>query len=290
MGKLVKSFVEDQSALVSPPDVWLRLNDVLQDSSASASDMAEVAARDPALTSKVLKVVNSPFYGFPARVDTLSRAITILGVNELFNIITSITVAKVFTEVPNALVRPETFWRHSLCTALAARRVAKRARILHPERLYIAGLLHDIGSLLLYRKFPEKAAAALLASNGNEEVLYSVETDLFGFNHAQVGAEVMRLWNLPPHLVGAVKYHHEPALTSEYGRDAAIVHISNVTANRMPEGRFVEELTDTNIQADPAVWHLTGLDSSVLEDTAEGLKEELQEALAMFMPQGRASH
>lgn len=289
MGEVVKSFVADQSALVSPPDVWLRLNDVLQDPGSSASDMAEVAARDPALTAKVLKVVNSPFYGFPARIDTLSRAITILGVNELFNVITSITVAKVFTALPNALVRPETFWRHSLCTALASKRAAKQCHILHPERMYVAGMLHDIGSLLMYRKFPDKAAAALLAANGNEEVLYSVENDLFGFNHAQVGAEIMRLWNMPAHLRGAVKYHHDPAGTVDFGLEAAIVHIANVVANRIPEGSFVEELMDANIQADTAVWNLTGMDYNALDALADGLEDELSEALAVFIPQGKAS-
>lgn len=283
------SFVDDVSALVSPPEIWLRLNEIMNSPRTSASDVAQVVSRDPAMTAKLLKVVNSPYYNFPARVDTISRAITILGTNELFSLATAVAAAKVFTDIPNNLVKPSTFWRHSLCTAIAARRLAETANVLHPERLYVAGLLHDVGSLLLYKKFPDKAAMALMAANGDEEIVYGTETETFGFNHAQVGAELLRLWHLPSALITAVKFHHDPALADSDALDASLIHIANVISNRLSWGAFTEEAPSSGLLPDPLVWRITGLSLDALDTVAEGLNEEVPAAVAVLLPEGSQS-
>lgn len=286
MAGSLKSFIDDVSALVSPPEVWFRINEVVNDPRSAASDVAEVTARDPSLTAKLLKVVNSPFFNFPTRVDTVSRAVTILGTGELFSLVTAITAAKVFSNIPNNLVKPATFWRHSICTGLIARRLAHQCNVLHPERIYIAGMLHDIGSLLLYRKFPDKATQALLAADGNEQVLYTVERDYFGFNHAEVGAELLRRWNLPSTLVNAIKFHHEPPSAPEAGLEAALLQIADTIANRFEYSCFTEGKPDPDGEPDPAAWQVTGLDSSTQGDADEGLEDELAAAVAVFLPQG----
>lgn len=285
MPNTLNSFIDDFAALVSPPEVWFRINEVVQNPHSSASDVADVTARDPALTVKLLKIVNSPFYNFPTRVDTVSRAVTILGTSELFTLVTAISAAKVFANIPNNLVRPTTFWRHSICTGIMTRKLARQCNVLHPERLYVAGLLHDIGSLLLYRKFSEKAAKAVLAANGDEQVLYHLESEIFGFNHAQIGAELMRQWNLPSTLVEAIKYHHDPAQMPGDSFDSALVHIADTAANRLEYGCFMEHSADATLLPDPAVWRMTGLPAQALEQAVEGLEEELNAAVAVFLPE-----
>ncbi len=282
-------FIEDVAALVSPPEVWVRLNEVVNDPHSSASDVAEITARDTALAARILKVVNSPFYNFPSRVDTISRAVTILGTNDLFALATAVSAAKVFANIPSELVKPENFWRHSICTGLAARKLAKRCGVLRPERLYVAGLLHDVGSLILYYKFPSKVTAVLLASAGDEEVLARVEQEMFGFDHAEIGGALLELWNLPPSLLAAVRYHHEPENATDSRIEAALVHIGSVTANRTGGAAFLNDAPETETQVDPIVWNITQLERNAMDEISRELRDELDQAVASFMPRANNS-
>lgn len=284
----LKHFLDDAAALVSPPEVWVRLNEVVNDPHSSASDVAEITSRDTALAARILKVVNSPYYNFPSRVDTISRAVTILGTNDLFALATAVSAARVFSNIPSLLVKPETFWRHSIATGLVARRLAKRCGVLHGERLYVAGLLHDVGSLILYRKFPNKVSAVLMAAAGDEEVLSHVEQEMFGFDHAEIGGALLEFWNLPPTLLSAVRYHHEPERAAESTLEAALVHIGSVTANRSTRGAFMETGPAPDSEVDPIVWQICDLDRSVIEEMERILEDELEQAVAAFMP--RAHH
>jgi len=288
MREEIASFVEDVSALVSPPEVWVRLNEVVNDPRSAASDVAEVIGRDTSLTARVLQIVNSPYYNFPSRVDTISRAVTILGTNDLFSLATAVTAARVFANVPCELVRPEDFWRHAICTGLAARQLARQRGVLHVERLYVAGLLHDIGSLVLYRKFPSKISAVLMAAEGDEEVLYRVEQDMFGFDHAEIGGALLELWKLPPTLLSAVRHHHDPEQANGGRLEAGLVHIANVAANRCEDGAFMATGASQELVPDPVAWRLTGLDPAVLDTIGAELAQELEQATAVFMP--RANH
>ncbi len=280
----LNQFIEDVAALVSPPEVWVRLNEVVNDPHSSASDVAEITARDTALAARILKVVNSPFYNFPSRVDTISRAVTILGTNDLFALATAVSAARVFANIPSELVKPENFWRHSICTGLAARKLAKRCGVLRAERLYVAGLLHDVGSLILYYKFPSKVTAVLLASAGDEEVLARVEQEMFGFDHAEVGGALLELWNLPPSLLAAVRYHHEPDNATDSRLEAALVHIGSVTANRMERAAFMADKSAADSGVDPIVWQIADLDRSVMDEVSDQIEDELEQAVASFMP------
>lgn len=285
----LKSFLDDVAALVSPPEVWVRLNEVVNDPHSSASDVADITSRDTALATRILKVVNSPYYNFPSRIDTISRAVTILGTNDLFALATAVSAARVFANIPSELVKPQNFWCHSICTGLAARRLAKRCGVLHGERMYVAGLLHDVGSLVLYRKFPNKVSAVLMASEGDEEVLYRVEQEMFGFDHAEVGAALLELWNLPAALISAVRYHHEPERAGDSRLEAALIHIGNVAANRMEAASFMESTPSETTEADPIVWDLTKLDRTLVDDLGNELGDELEQAVAAFMPRAHYS-
>lgn len=285
----IRSFIEDVSALVSPPEVWVRLNDVVNDPRSSAPDVAEVIARDTSLTARILKIVNSPYYNFPSRVDTISRAVTILGTNDLFSLATAVTAARVFSNIPSELVRPDHFWRHAICTGLAARQLARRCGVLHVERLYVAGLLHDVGSLILYRKFPNKVSAVLMAAEGDEEVLYRVEQDMFGFDHAEIGAALLEFWNLPGTLLSAVRHHHEPEAAEGGGLEAGLVHIANVAANRLEDGAFMAGQANDQLAPDPIAWRLCKLDPSALDAVTADLPQELEQATAVFMPRAKQS-
>ncbi|MEM7253887.1 MAG: HDOD domain-containing protein, partial [Pseudomonadota bacterium] len=180
--------VDEVSALVSPPDICLRIFELLQSPDSSAREIGDVISQDPNLTARLLKVVNSPFYGVGRRVDTVSRAIAIVGIRDLYNLVVAVSAVNRFSHIAIDLVNMDTFWRHSLFTALLSRALAKRAGILHPERLFVAGLLHEIGALVLYHKMPRLAQEHLLLAGGDEAVIFEQEYEQLGFTHAELGA------------------------------------------------------------------------------------------------------
>lgn len=279
----IDELVKRVATLVSPPAVWLRIHEIVHDPDTTAGDLARVVMRDPALTARLLQIVNSPFFNLRARVDSITRAVTLIGTNELYHLATAITAANVFDRIPNNLVRPDTFWRHSIATGLVARRAAQACRVLHPERLYVAGMLHDIGSVILYREHPERASEALMAAGGDEDVLSQVEDEMFGFDHAQLGAALLLLWKLPQSLIDAVRFHHDPQRAGNALLDASLVHLADVAANRVEGSAFAESDRQPELLPDPVVWEVTGLAPSFLDETATQIEQDLQRTAALFL-------
>lgn len=243
---VAKSIVKDLSALVSPPEVCHKVHEVLQDNNSSSDNLANVIIHDPNLTARLLRLVNSSYFGLSAKIDTVSRAVTIIGINELTSLVYAITSVESFSRIPDKLTNMSTFWRHSVYTGLVAKSLAKKLNVLQPERLFVAGLLHDIGTLVINTRFPELAKDIIEDAGGEEEHLYQMEQKLIGFNHAVLGALMMEEWKLPATLCESVRYHHEP-LGSEFAKmDACILHVSNVLANRSCVGSFCETLSVTD--------------------------------------------
>ena len=170
----------------------------------------------------------------------MSRAITIVGTRDLYALVLAISAVKAFSHLPNKLVNMDTFWRHSLYTGLIARILAKHVNILHPERLFIGGLLHDIGSLVVYSRLHEVAREILLIAKGDEEIFFHMEMEMLGFSHADLGSLLLAQWRMPAELQDAVACHHTPARAQVAMLESAIVHIANVLANRSGLGGYCE--------------------------------------------------
>ncbi|MFT5390838.1 MAG: HD-like signal output (HDOD) protein, partial [Gammaproteobacteria bacterium] len=255
---------KDVSGLVSPPDICMRVFELLQSPDSSGQDIGNVIIQDPNLTARLLKVVNSPFYNFSQRIDTVTRAITIVGVRDLYNLVIAISAVRSFSNIASDLVNMDTFWRHSMFTALIARGFAKRCHILHPERLFIAGLLHDIGSLVIYNRLPEVARDIILVADGDENALYEAETRELGFGHPELGALLLELWNIPKPLQNAVRHHHRPSQADPADApEAAIIHLAESLANRSEIGGFCEESRPSS--PEPATWDILEVDPETLD-------------------------
>jgi HD-like signal output (HDOD) protein len=250
---MLHDWVNDSLGLVSPPDVCAQLFELLDSPDASAREISDLIGRDPNLTARLLKIVNSPFFGFTKRVDTVTRAVALVGMRELYNLVIAVSAVSTFSNIAVTLVNMDTFWRHSVYTGLLARAIAKRRAVLHPERLFVAGLLHDIGSLIVYQRVPELIPDLLCSANHDEEALHRVELEALGFSHADVGGLLLQAWLLPPNLQLAVRCHHQPADAAHVSDEASMVHVANVLANRSPESAFCE----TSVAAtpiDPEAW------------------------------------
>lgn len=233
--------LDDLSWLVSPPHVYFRVLELIQANNTSAEDIAEVIRQDPSLTARLLKVVNSSFYSFATRVDTVSRAVAIVGTRSLQLLVTAVCALDTFAKIETNLVSMGTFWRHSFYVGLIARGLARRCRVLHPERLFVAGLLHDIGSLVLYLRAPDVSKRLLVVADGDEEALHRAELKTLGFSHAELGGDLLKSWMLPETLHKAVRCHHTPKRAGVGCFDASIVHVADGLANRSRLTAFCEQ-------------------------------------------------
>lgn len=262
--KISARWIGEVSGLVSPPDVYVKVFDLMESPNATAEEMGVVISQDPSLTARLLKIVNSPFYNFSSRIDTVSRAIAVVGLRELYSLVVAVSAVKSFSAISNDVVNMDTFWRHSIYCGIISRLLAKRCHVLHPERLFIAGLLHDIGNLVIYNRVPDIAQKLLERAEGDEEKLYQAELEELGFTHADLGGELLKQWSLPEGLRDAVACHHNPGCATVAEMDAAIVHIANVLANQSELGAFCEVKVSAK-EIDPVAWGATGLNSDTFD-------------------------
>lgn len=243
--RIAQTLVDDLSPLVSPPEVCLKVNELLGDERATIDDFAVVIIRDPALTARLLRLVNSSFYGLQSRVDTVSRAIQLLGMRELQKLVCAVSAIEKFSRLSNRITNMNTFWRHGVYTGLMSQALAKRLRVLHPERLFVAGVMHDLGTLLINHRYPEIAEETIRAARGDERQLRLLELEELGFDHAHLGSLMLSGWRLPDSIIDAIAWHHEPAGAELSPVDAAILATADGLANFAGTGSFSEFVATT---------------------------------------------
>jgi HD-like signal output (HDOD) protein len=227
----VDELIQDVEGLVSLPQVAIRITQMVDDPESNASDLGDVISQDPSLALRVLQLANSPLYGMRNQVDTISRAVTILGTLQIRDMVLATSAVHSFDGIPNELVSMEDFWRHSLFCGLAARYIASNILRGREESSFIAGLLHNIGKLVIYNRMPEAAIQTLMMIlDGEERQRYLAERRVMGFDHAEVGGALLDQWSLPGHLIETTAYHHEPDKAKNYPREAAMIHVANTVA------------------------------------------------------------
>ncbi len=280
-----RELVSGAIEIASLPEVFLKVNEMIDSPRHSAADIGRVISHDAALSTRLLKIANSVFYGFPSQIDTISRAITVIGTRELRDLILATSVMRVFKGLPNDLVTMEDFWRHSICCGLAARSLAAQRGEQLVERFFVAGLLHDIGSLLVYRKIPELAREALLRAQYNNVPLYRAEQDVMGFDHAAVGVEILRKWKLPEHLQEATEFHHTPGMAQLFPRDTALIHIADVVADALQYGSSGDPVV---APMDPQAWQLADLSDHTISTVISEVEQQFDSAMEFFQPEPRS--
>jgi len=267
-----RNMIDDNIELVSLPEIALRINELVDDPLATADDIANLISQDAALTIRLLKIVNSSFYNFSGEIDTITKAISIVGTRELRDLIMTTAVIKKFSSIPEGLASPESFWRHNIACASAARTIAKQLKIKNSERFFIAGLLHDIGKLVMYLASPDLSLQVIELMKIPDSDITQLEELAFGFSHAELGAELVKKWNLPTMLVETTRFHHKPSATTEYPTEAAVIHLANNIANTI-ETPFS---LDDDVPLKDSVWILLNQDESKLESLTEESNSDYQ--------------
>ena len=278
----LEKIISDVASLVSLPAVCLRLNEMVDDPTCSAEDMGRVINQDVALTARLLRVANSPMYGFTSEIDTVARAVTVLGTKQVRDIALATAAVKTFEGIPNTLVSMQSFWEHSIYCALCARTLAMDCLRRQREAVFVAGLLHDIGELVLYNRLPELSRKALESCTEGPEGLeiQDAERELLGFNHAEVGGGLAQQWSLPANLQECIAFHHNPGWAKQYRVEAAIVHIASSIAVLA-----IRDTTDVyhapRIQ--PLAWELTGLEEEIIPAVLASAQAQISSTRALLM-------
>jgi len=236
-----QSVITDSLELLSLPDVFLRINSLINEGSSSFQEIAAAASLDPALAARMLKIVNSPYYGCVARIDTLPRALTIIGLEDFYHLLLSVSAAETFRKIPPDLLSLGDVWLHSVHCAAIARQVARASSVLHAERFFVAGLLHRIGSLALCHRCPEVMRVILERAGGRSAVLADLEQQVLGFTHADVSAALARAWGLPESLREMIGGYLEPERAGAFAYDAGLLHLAWGLKNLELEGGPVRE-------------------------------------------------
>ncbi len=274
-----ESLVSDIDRLVSLPEVSIKINHLLTQGDYTSASLAELIAHDADISARLLRLVNSSFYGLPSKVDTIQRAVTIAGAREIRNLVMATTAMRTFTGIPPDLVDMVDFWRHAVITGVLAQAISELCDTLHTDRLFVAGMLHDLGRLVIYLTLPEKARDILYITGGDEWILAQTEQEILGFSHTDVGAELFKAWGLPEGLQTVARYHHQPHLAKEYDHDVAIVHIALAIARGQLAGYSLDEMLWA---IERTAWVTTGLRAEELAPHLPGMLEKSDEAIMMF--------
>ncbi len=237
----------DNKKIILPeiPAVVFELNEVIANPISSAENIAEVVNRSPSLTALLLKIVNSSFYGFPSKIDKVSHAVTLIGTREISGLALGISILSIFKNIPKEIIDMYSFLRHSLACGILSRVLAAHLNIPQTEQLFVSGLLHDLGRLILFIYFPKESHNIINRSRYCFKLLYKEEKDYLGCDHAQVGSQLMKQWKLPVALENNVLFHHRPS-EAQQPLTAAIVNLADVIINSLGIGgsgeRFIPPL------------------------------------------------
>ena len=252
---IAQSIVKEMQVISTLPEITTKIIAIVDDPNSGVRDLHSVISSDPALSSRVLKVVNSAFYGLPRQIASMNRAVSLLGRKAIKNIAISGSVAQLFRgESYGKHFKPNLLWEESLATANAARAIADVCRPGISDEAFLAGLIHDIGVLVEYQYDPARFSKAFDRSIESQCDLRICEREVFKADHEDFGKALCESWKFPASLVWVANHHHEPECVPPSNRDLpAIVHIACSLVRRYMCERTVD-LNSVDLPETSCTW------------------------------------
>jgi len=270
-----------EANLISLPDIYWRLKEILATHDYSLQDVAQLIVYDPGMTARLLRMVNSAYFGFAAKIDTVNHAVSILGVQQIEDVILTTSIADALGDYECEHLDIKQFWMRSVYRAIAARELAGVCNLMDGERMFVAGLLSGIGHLIMYQSVPVLAQQAQRQADESGRPLHLVERDLIGFDHAGVASLLMQNWKLPGSHVAVIEKHLELDPDADFLLETAIVHIAVLIGNAFAESRALDEVL---VRADNRAWDVTGLDTGRCEAIEMLVEKQLNSVLSLLFP------
>lgn len=265
--ELMEKKLKDIEALVSLPEIYLKFRQLMDDPRSSHESFTDLVSCDPNLAATVLKFVNSPIYGLSGEIDSISRAVHFLGINQLHEIVLAISAMSL--DYSNNIVPLKTFWRRSLFSGVLARLLANQLRFTDSESLFLIGLLHQIGRLVIYSSYAEQGKRALIRAKENTQPVAVAEQAILGFHYGHVGAKLMVQWRLPIKFQVMTYFQPTPEDAPLFKSETALLHLVHGYAELYG--------TDQDITIEqliiPQVWNLLKITSEQIAATLEQAKQ-----------------
>lgn len=255
-----QELVRSCSNLFTLPEIYFRVRDIVDNPDSTMDDLAHVLQMDPGISARMLKIVNSPLSGFPKQVDTVTRAVNLLGMQAVRDLVTAATVGRSFSGMTVQIMDLSAYWRKSVLCALMAGKIAKACGVEDSERFFIEGLLRDIGHLVLYHTIPERAQSALIEAGNLGEPLAEVEQ--------------------------AIRHQLAPEAAGDYALHASMVHLAGAVVDH-EEMHPAQAPQDVSVQA--AALQLTNFKAEERPTLLKEATEQLQETLKLISPVAMAA-
>ncbi|MDR2207646.1 MAG: HDOD domain-containing protein [Azoarcus sp.] len=268
-------------SLAALPSVYYRVREQLELPDGSIRKVASLIEADPALTAGVLRLVNSAFYGLSRKVESVEQAIPVLGFRQTHELVLAVTVSSVFDGIRPQHMDMRRYWIGCMITALTARELAHLTCNPAAGRLFVVGLLADIGHLVMYQTVPELTIAALTEADAGKEPLFEVERRIVGCDSAEVGAALMDYWKLPSSFAEIIGEQFTPRLAGKHAAETELLHIA--LAVSMAD-RYDESSEQALQRIDPCIWSNVGLNLGIFSRIRETVEMSLSSCIGMLFP------
>jgi len=271
----LEMLVKSTTGLISLPEIYLKINQLMNDQTSVLDDFAVVVNGDANLASRVLKIVNSSFYGFPGQISSISRALNFIGITQLHDLVLTISAIKSLT-VSNKTIDMRKFWHRSIFSGVFAKHLAKQLKIRDCESFFVIGLLHEIGSLAIALNLPDEFVNTQMQAAESDVPLYQIERGYFGFHYGQVGQALMKEWKLPDNFQEITGHHPDLVSAQQYVIETAIIHLAHLYAYGVESG---QEFERTVLQVEPSAWDILGTSADKIqkiEMEAKQLSKEIE--------------
>lgn len=275
MTEQAAALIRDVEQLIVLPAVYFKLRHAIDSPNSSTAQIAEIISADVALAAKLLQVVNSPYYAPSRPVETITRAVGMLGTSQIHDLALAFSLTTTFAGIRPPLMDVEGFWRDSLLRAVCARELSPDCGFLDHERLFVLGLLSDIGHMVMYMRVPEVMAQILSEPESDHQPIHRRERHHFGCDYAEVGSALLRRWGLPNGIALPIEQHVDPHTQQPYAVETAILHLVDA-AVRYRSGGDIEHLTSS------AAWRLTGQNPEDLDEVVAAGRASAAVMAAIF--------
>ena len=273
----IVSHVRDLPTL---PRTVLKITALVNDPQASAKSLASVITDDQVLTARLLRLVNSSFYGFPQRIATVTNAIVLLGFDAIRNLLLTTSIFGVFSQRTRVDSKQlEKYWDHALGCAVGAKLIGNYVKYENEEELFVAGLLHDIGKIVEILFIPEDFENVKEYAQSNKILMITAEENMLGFTHADIGEQLAQRWNLPDKLSTIIAFHHNPVESKLFIKETAIIHFADILCRSLDLGSG----GDNNIpKLDETAWNILNIKEKDIRMIMEKMEIEFQTMKGLF--------
>lgn len=275
--------IDRTSTVYSLPLFYERLNEAINHPRTSIDDIAKIIIEDQGLSARLLRLANSPLFGYFGRVDSINKAVTIIGTQQLRDLALAASVMGVFTGIPEDLLNMASFWRHSVACGILARALATMRRETNVERFFVAGILHDVGQLMIATTIPPVMKELIETSRAQEQLFFMVERDRFSFDHGEAGGALLRTWKIPANIAEPVECHHRPQRAEQFPLEASLIHLADLICQAMEYGHTGEWCVPP---LDSQSWDRLGLAANQLGTVLKQAEPQIEETFAILSEAG----